>query len=403
MRSGRGRKSPEQIFFKCPSCKTASEISLKNFVELELPKILDLSSEKLQSALNRGNIKFYHEFGIEAIQIRKRIGRIEAGTMVCLEDTIDVVVGFPKIRRTLMLSPTLQDHFKDQVALEEKMNGYNVRITRVNSQIKAFTRGGYICPYTTKKANQIMDMDKFFEDHPQLVICGEMVGTDNPYVSHYYPEIGKLGFRIFDVREKLTNTPLSVLEKRKLLEEYGLPPVRLFGIYDTAEAGQKVLEIVKELGKNNREGVVVKDPQMEIPPLKYTSSEAHALELEYAFSFPFDLGQAFLFSRIIREGFQSFEMKESDEEIKLRAQRLGESILNPMLNTIKLIAREKIAAEDMVIEVDNPEEAEDFARYLRDLGVIAMVLEVKDGKAVIRRLHQATSDKVSNYLHGGLY
>ncbi|MDP3065418.1 MAG: RNA ligase [Methanobacteriaceae archaeon] len=370
---------------------------------MELPKILDLSPEQLKSALNRGIIKFYSGFGIEAVQIRKSFGKIEEGTMICLGDNIDVVIGFPKIRRTLMLSPALQKHFKDQVALEEKMNGYNVRIARVNGQIKAFTRGGFICPYTTKKAIQLMEMDKFFEDNSHLVICGEMVGTDNPYVSHYYPEIGKLGFRIFDVREKLTNTPLAVMKKRELLEEYNLPSVRLFGIHDTDEAAHEVLEIVKRLGKENREGVVIKDPKMEIPPLKYTSSEAHALELEYAFSFPFDLGQAFFFSRVLREGFQSFEMGESDEEKKLRAQRIGESILNPLLNTIQLIAEDKIAAEDMVIEVDHPEEAEDFARYLRDMGVMALIVEVKGGKAVIRRLHQSSSDKVSNYLQGGLY
>ena len=27
-----------------------------------------------------------------------------------------------------MLSPTLKNHFKDKIVVEEKMNGYNVRI-----------------------------------------------------------------------------------------------------------------------------------------------------------------------------------------------------------------------------------------------------------------------------------
>jgi putative ATP-dependent DNA ligase len=397
-----GKKFPEQFFFEYPN-KKGSQISLKEFFELELPKILQLTPEQLKGSLKRGNIKFYTDYGLEALQIRKGIGKIEAGTMVCLGRTIEVIRGFPKIRRTLMLEPILKKHFNKEIALEEKMNGYNVRIARVNGKVLAFTRGGFICPYTTKKANQLMDMEEFFNHHPHLVICGEMVGTDNPYVSQYYPEIGKLGFRIFDVREKLTNKPLPILEKRELLEEYGLPPVRLFGIYDTPEAAGEILAIVKKLGEEDREGVVMKDPEMEIQPLKYTSSQAHASELEYAFSYPFDLGQAFFFSRVIREGFQSFEMDESDAEIKLRAQRIGESILHPMLETIRLIADDKVAAEDLVIEVDGPDEAEDFVRYLRSLGVIATVVEVKKGKAVIRRLHQSTSDKISNFLNGGLY
>ena len=400
MQPERGKKFPEQFFFEHPH---GSQVSLKDFIELELPEILQLSSEQLKGSLERGNIKFYNEYGLDAIQIRKSIGQIEAGTMVCLGQKVDIIRGFPKIRRTLMLGPALEKHFSQKIALEEKMNGYNVRIARINDRIYAFTRGGYICPYTTKKANQLMDMEDFFNQHPQLVICGEMVGTDNPYVSQYYPEIGQLDFRIFDVREKLTNIPLPVLKRRKLLEEYGLPPVRFFGIYDTRNSAGEILDIVRKLGEKDREGVVIKDPDMQIPPLKYTSSQAHASELEYAFSYPFDLGQPFFFSRIIREGFQSFEMGESGADMQIRAQRIGESILYPMLETIRLIADGKVAAEDLEIEVDSPAEADDFVRYLRSLGVIATLEEVKNGKAVIRRLHQSTSDKIGNFLNGGLY
>ncbi|BDZ69764.1 hypothetical protein GCM10025861_02810 [Methanobacterium petrolearium] len=236
-----------------------------------------------------------------------------------------------------------------------------------------------------------------------MVICGEMVGTLNPYVSHYYPEVGKLGFRIFDLREKITNTPRTVMDKRELLEEYGLEPVRLLGIFPVKEAPEKILEIVRDLGYNDREGVVMKDPMMQLEPLKYTSSQAQASELEYALSYPFDLARAFLFSRIIREGFQAYEMDETDDELRERALRMGESIIYPMLRTIKKVKEGEIAAEDLVIEVENQEEAEEFIRHLRDLKVMATLVEIKDKKAVIRRIHQSTNDKVNNYLQGGLY
>jgi putative ATP-dependent DNA ligase len=323
--------------------------------------------------------------------------------MVVNGDGIEVIRGFPKIRRTLMLQPALEKHFSREVAVEEKMNGYNVRIALVNQEIVAFTRGGYICPYTSRKARQLLDLDDFFQEHPQKVICGEMVGTLNPYVSHYYPEVGKLGFRIFDIREKLTNTPLPLLFKRELLADYHLEPVRLLGIFPVEEAPVKIMEIVKDLGEHDREGVVMKDPHMELEPLKYTSSQAQAAELEYALTFPFDLAKAFLFSRIIREGFQSYETGESDEERRERALRMGESILYPMLETIGKVEGGEVAAEDLLIEVDSQEEAEEFIRHLRDLKVMASLVEIKDGKAVIRRIHQSTNDRVHNYLEGGLY
>jgi putative ATP-dependent DNA ligase len=369
----------------------------------EVPLLLDISSEKLLDAYWKGIIKKYQRQGLDALQFRKGLGSVEAGTMVINGDEIEVIRGFPKIRRTLMLHPALEKHFPDEVAVEEKMNGYNVRIAMVDDKIISFTRGGFICPYTTRKANEILDLNHFFQDHPEKVICGEMVGTLNPYVSHYYPEIGKLGFRIFDIREKLTNVPLPVMVKRDILEDYGLEPVHLLGIFPVEEAPENIMTLVKDLGVFNREGVVMKDPMMRLEPLKYTSSQAQASELEYALSFPFDLAQAFLFSRIIREGFQAHEMGESPDDLRVRALRIGESVLYPMLETIKHVKNGEVASEDLVIEVDNAEEAEEFIRHLRDLKVMAKLVEIKDGKAVIRRIHQSTTDKVNNYLNGGLY
>ncbi|MGI6483090.1 MAG: RNA ligase [Methanobacterium sp.] len=380
------------------------EKNIPNLLTQEkVSKLLNISSQKLEEAYWKGIIKKYQKHDLDAIQFKKDLGPIESGTLVIDKGNIHIIRGFPKIRRTLLLQPALKKHFPKEVAVEEKMNGYNVRIAQVDQQIIALTRGGYICPYTTRKATEILYLDDFFQENPEMVICGEMVGTLNPYVSHYYPEIGKLGFRIFDLREKQTNNPLTVMEKRNLLKEYGLEPVRLMGIFPVDEAPETIMEIVRDLGANNREGVVMKDPMMQLEPLKYTSSQAQASELEYALSYPFDLAQAFLFSRIIREGFQAYEMSESTDELSERAFRIGESILYPMLETIKRVEKGEIAAEDLVIEVGSENEAEEFIRHLRDLKVMAKLVEIKDGKAVIRRIHQSTNDRVNNYLHGGLY
>lgn len=398
-----GDDSSQKFFFECSSCGFSYETTLKDFIVNGLSKLLDLDPKKLQDSYQKGNLKLYTNYGVNALQFRKALGKVEAGTMVCFQDQVHIIKGFPKIRRTLMISEALKNHFNDEVAVEEKMNGYNVRIASLDGNIVAFTRGGYICPYTTKKAPEILDLNTFFRDYPQMVICGEMVGTENPYVSHYYPEIGKLGFRIFDIREKSSNQPLPILEKMEILQMYHLPPVRLFGIYNMEEAPPKILELVKKLGEENREGVVIKDPEMKIPPLKYTSSQAQAGELQYAFTFPFDLGKAFLFSRVIREGFQAYEMQESEDELKARAQRIGESIVYPMLETIKHVSDQEVAGEDLTLEVDSQKEAEEFIRHLRDLRVMATLVEYQNGRAVIRRIHQSTTDKIINYLQGGLY
>jgi putative ATP-dependent DNA ligase len=395
--------SHKNFFFKCISCKYSYETSMPSFIAEELPKLLDVEPSNLERSFKNGNIKFYQSQGINGLQFRKSVGKIESGTMVCLGDKIEIIRGFPKIRRTLMLNPSLKIHFNNEVAVEEKMNGYNVRIALVNNKITAFTRGGYVCPYTTKKAPEILDMVDFFRDHPDQVICGEMVGTENPYVTHHYREIGKLGFKIFDIREKGSNKPMSVQDKVEILELYGLPNVKFFGIIDIDVAPERIFELVIKLGMDDREGVVIKDPKMEIDPLKYTSSQAHNGELQYAFTYPFDFGRAFFFSRVIREGFQAYELEESDDEIRTRAHILGESIIYPMIKTIKHVSKDNLAFEDIIIHVDELEEAEEFARHLRDIGVVATVNSFEQGKAIIRRVHQSTTDRISNFLRGGLY
>ncbi len=399
----RRNNSLNNFFFHCSTCDLESRIVIEDFLDKKLQKILGVKAEKLNQAIEKGIIKFFDFNGTPSLQFKKSVGKIEDGTVIYFKNNVEVIRGFPKTRRTLILSPTLKNHFSDKIVVEEKMNGYNVRIAFIQDEIVALTRRGYMCPYTTKKATEILDLEEFFNDYPDLVICGEMVGTDNPYVSHYYKEIGSLGFRVFDLRKKVTNDPLPLEDKYKLLEKYNLPSVRVLGTFNLEEAAEEVKKIIKEIGEEKREGVVMKDPQMEIGALKYTSSEAHHDEISYAFTYPFDFGKDFFFSRVIREGFQAFEMNENGEMLKKRANELGEAILYAMVDTIKNVASGNIASEDMVIDVESREEAEKFMRHLHDLGVYALLVEFNDNKATIRRIHQSTTDKINNFLNGGLY
>ena len=102
---------------------------------------------------------------------------------------------------------------------------------------------------------------------------------------------------------------------------------------------------VEKLGGEGREGIVVKDPRMEIPPIKYTASQSNASDLNYAFRFFNDYAKDFMLSRIVREGFQSFEFNESEAELEERAKRLGMAILKPMVESIS-----KVAGGDKVTE-----------------------------------------------------
>src|SRR5512133_3410794 len=146
---------------------------LAGFLEFDEERVQHLF-EKNYLARNWGKHDYLFRFD-------KEIYRIERGTVLDEKgDSFEVIMGFPKIRRAMVLDPTLKKHFSglEKVAVEEKMNGYNVRVANVKGNILAITRSGYVCPYTTERANVKLNL-KFFDDFPNLVLYGEMVGPDN--------------------------------------------------------------------------------------------------------------------------------------------------------------------------------------------------------------------------------
>lgn len=339
----------------------------------------------------------------------KGVGQIETGTVIFANrEKVEIVRGFPKIRRAMTIAAITKNFSKLQkVAVEEKMNGYNVRVAKVAGKVYAFTRGGLICPYTTEKALDLIGTE-FFEDNPELMLCGEMVGPDNPYVPKKVYSVRSVDFFIFDVREKETGKPLPVKERIELLKKYQIRSVKLFGEYPVEELDRRVKQIVKKLGKAGREGIVVKDPEMLLPPIKYTSSESTCADLRYAFQFFNEYGQDFFFSRIVREGFQAVDFNESRKKTLERAHRLGESVLLPMAESIRKCKRGENISENAHIRVRNLETIDEFEAHLRRLGVEAIFDEPEmDGNGMytvnIRKLMQSTTDKTKAILGGQLW
>ncbi|MDM7920293.1 MAG: RNA ligase [Methanosarcina sp.] len=339
----------------------------------------------------------------------KEISRIERGTVLYEKgDSFEVIMGFPKIRRAMVLDPTLKKHFNglEKVAVEEKMNGYNVRVANVKGDIVAITRSGYVCPYTTERANVKLNL-KFFDDFPNLVLYGEMVGPDNPYVPKEIYGIESVEFYIFDIREKNSGNPLPLSGKKKILEEYGFLQVESFGEFPLQTAAEEIAEIIRELGKIEHEGVVIKDPDMVLAPLKYTSSQSNCSDLRHAFMFYNEAGRDFMLSRIVREGFQTVEWNENEAEFEKRYMQLGESILNPLRETIRRVKNGQRLYEEVRIRVRDPATATEFENYLKRLGVDAIFEPPQPAGNEylinIKKVNKSTNDKTQAIWEGELW
>lgn len=391
-------------------------------MDIDISKVserLNLEKEVIKNAIDRKVISLCKYKNKRYIIFKKKVRHIERGTVLFLNKEMDVVMGYPKIRRALVLDPTVKKYFIDKVVVEEKLNGYNVRVVYIEDEVLAITRGGRICPFTTKKVLKLLNTD-ILKDHPEVMLCGEMIGLNNPYVSHYYPEVDmkiyedenvvikeNLGLYIFDVKDREKNIPLSVEDRNRLLEEYNVPYVKPLGVFRKEDV-EEIKNIVLKLNSEGREGIVLKDPNMMVDPIKYTTHYTHCQDLSVAFRYTFDLGIHFMFSRLIREGYQSYEFNEGKEELERRAVSIGKSIVYPMVESIREVSRGKLITEDFELYFESEEDTEEFFKYLREVHISYVVKErevLKNGicRVVIGKVYPSTKDKIKSYLDGSLW
>lgn len=324
---------------------------------------------------------------------------VEKGT-VLINDT--VVRGFPKIPRSLVLDEGIPQQFDESIAVEEKLNGYNVRVARIAGDVLGFTRSGIICPFTTHTVRELLPVDRFFDRHPDKMLCGEMIGPENPYTVAECYAVDSIAFRAFDIRDQVSGRPLPVEQRREACAELGVPQTELFGIYTPAEAVEATPDIVRELDSDGREGIIMQTLGG-TQQLKYTTSAANQGDLAFAFTFPFDYGRDFSFRRLIREGFQSVEFEESESRRRERAHGLGESLLLPMIDSIKRIEGGERIGEEHTVRAE-PQVVDALLAHFRDQG-LTIRIEVDrrvDGERLLtftKRI-QRTNDKTEAYLDG---
>ena len=239
------------------------------------------------------------------------------------------------------------------------------------------------------------------------MLCCEAVGEESPFVSKSIYGIKNLDFFVFDVRQRQTNKAMPIKVKERMADKYSLNLSPILDIVGVKEAHKRVMEIVKELGKEGREGVVIKDEKMVKKPIKYTASQSNCSDLNYAFRFFNEYGRDFMFSRIVREGFQSFEFGESEKELNERCRRLGEAILRPMIESIREVSEGKKVVERNKLRFDSLEVFELFKKHVKKMGFEAVFSKPveDDGGYVVYfdRIMMSTTDKILTHLRGDLW
>jgi putative ATP-dependent DNA ligase len=349
---------------------------------------------------------------------------VERGTVI--DETADAVVrGYPSVPRVLVLDPGLTSVFDadETVAVEEKLNGANVRVVDLRGDAAgsaaseaaassvadptdgpvALTRSGHVCPYTTGRARVSLPLDAFFADHPESMLCAELIGPESPYTTHDYADVSSDEIRAFGIRDRETGTPVPVADRRERCRDYGIPQTDRFATVTASAAPESVRTVIDRLDTAGREGVVVTSTDGETA-VKYTTETQHHADLAHAFSLPFEYGRDFFFSRLIREAFQAAEFDEAGDRLRERAHDLGESILLPAVAAVETVADGDVVGEDHTVRGD-PEDLSALLTHLRDQSLTLDVTadRYEDGERVVtfRKVSATTTDRIAYYLDGG--
>jgi|YelNatPaOPRAMG01_1025707.scaffolds.fasta_scaffold47481_1 putative ATP-dependent DNA ligase len=382
---------------------TRMKSEIKMITYKDLAKALRITELRARRLLKSKSLRkaSYGEF--EYLVFRRDIGPYPEGTAVIFHDKTSplVVPGYPSIARILLLSKAVPQHFRDQVVIEEKLNGYNVRVVKFAGKLLAITRGGYICPYTTHRLEKIFS-EKRIDDLEDYVVFGEVVGTENPYTRYEYPECKDFCFFVIDVMRG--GSFLSADSKREFCSDTGLECVREIDRVDKGEI-EKIREIVNSMEKEKREGIVLKDPFNRVPPLKYTTTHTNIGDIAEGMKYMFDEGRTYIFPRILREALKSFEEGADGEELEKKMKKLGEALLAEPISSIKKVSLGGAITEEFTLRFYSESVIDEFLSFMQKQGIILNIknMERENGEIIMWFMKpKRTNLELRNILNSGL-
>lgn len=336
------------------------------------------TDKEIASLLNRELLHALSYDGIDMVRLSQDCKSYPRGTVF---HGHTVIPGYPAIMRILHLKNGIEHYFKDTFYIEEKVDGYNVRVAMINGTPLAFTRGGFVCPFTTDRLPDLIDLT-FFDYYPQYTLCGEIVGPGNPYNTEVISYIeDDVVFFVFDFLDE-QGKQIAITERYALLERFHMPQVARWGEFSLSDI-PAVKEIILELDRTGREGIVVK-PTGSGRMIKYVTPSSCLRDLQSTTNLIAEIPAGYYIQRILRAIFFSHEFDIPLSEDYLIASAKA-------LYSIPGLAVEQIAhggsiKETFGIKVRHKETIDKLLAHLNRAGVRTELvsLEQTDGYFKVR-------------------
>jgi putative ATP-dependent DNA ligase len=241
------------------------------------------------------------------------------------------VPGFPHIGRIVRLEAGLRQQFPGPFWAEEKVDGYNVRVLRQGDRALALTRGGYVCPFTTDRLPDLLDLG-VLEREPDLILCAEVAGPDNPYLIGAPPFVADdVRAFVFDLIRGETAGFVPQGEKMRLAERHGLPLAPVHGRFRAEDWGA-VRDLCARLDAEGREGLVLKGEGPEGRRTKYVTRSSAIYDIAVRASDLVELPGDFFTGRVLRLAlFMDEAGMTRDDELH---RRLGRAFLDGLFESL---------------------------------------------------------------------
>lgn len=256
----------------------------------------NLSLETIQAASEAHALRAVDDEELRYLRFVDDFHRIPRGTILIDGRTLPV---YPSIGRIFSLQAGIQSCFPGPFHVEEKLDGYNVRVALHQDRLLCFTRGGYLCPFTEERLPDLVDLRPFFAEHPQLVICAELAGPDNPYIETRQKRVREdVAFFAFDILDPRTCSFLPLAERDALFAAFGIERAPQLGVYRACDHAE-VAAAVRRLDAQGAEGIVLKPPAEGLR-VKYVTPHINIMDLAVDAALLAELPAEFFASRLQR-------------------------------------------------------------------------------------------------------
>jgi putative ATP-dependent DNA ligase len=202
-----------------------------------------------------------------------------------------------------------------------------------------------------------------FEECPDLILCAELAGPDNPYTEGGPSFVQEdVGLFVFDMMRLGHPGFLPRADRQDLLERYRLPTPNFFGRFAPAQ-WRDVREIVERMDAEGREGVVLKEDKPDGRRTKYVTAWSGVYDIAVRAADTVELPGDFFTGRILR---MALYLDEAGREVDAQLERdLGRAFLTGLTESVQRFKHEGHVFHDFRCRFRERENAEAFMTHLR--------------------------------------